>query len=52
MVAFVASPTPTIFALIHALIALGRPFLPIHPRLTAGEIGGLLDAIGPARLLE
>jgi O-succinylbenzoic acid--CoA ligase len=53
LVCFVAHPSARTFALVHALIASGRAFLPLHPRLTTGEIGGLLDAIGPAfRLVD
>jgi len=52
LVAFVARPTSASFVLIHALIAGGRPFLPIHPRLVKSEIEALIAAIGPAHVLD
>lgn len=50
--AFVARPDRTTFVLLHALIACGRPFLPIHPRLTPPEVTALRDAVGVASWLD
>lgn len=42
-VALVAPNALGTVLVIHALLALGAVLVPIHPRLTAGEAGALID---------
>lgn len=51
-VAFVATASRSTLLLVHALIELGVPAAPIHPKLAAGERRRLLEALSPALVLE
>ena len=51
-IAFVADATPATFILIHALIAAGRPFLPVHPRLGAAGAAALAASLGATPLVD
>jgi o-succinylbenzoate---CoA ligase len=48
LVALDAAPTPATLAMVHALIALGVPLLPLHPRLTAAERRRIMEDAAPA----
>lgn len=52
VIGFVAHATPATFALVHALIATGRPFVPLHPRLTPGELERVSKCLGPLLRVE
>jgi o-succinylbenzoate---CoA ligase len=52
LVALDATPTPDTLAMIHALMALGVPALPLHPRLTPGERQVALDDAAPDGVVE
>ncbi|MBK8252566.1 MAG: AMP-binding protein [Polyangiaceae bacterium] len=51
-VAFVAHATPEVVTLVTALASMGRPFLPIHPRLSEQERETLLNGVGPIQVLS
>ncbi|MFW5947067.1 MAG: class I adenylate-forming enzyme family protein [Gemmatimonadota bacterium] len=51
-VAVVATPDLATIEMLHALIAVGTPVLPLHPKLTDAERAALLDAVAPAAVLR
>lgn len=51
-VGFVAANDLATFETLHALVALGTPAFPIHPRLSAAERDALVAAVAPAAVVE
>jgi O-succinylbenzoic acid--CoA ligase len=51
-VAFVAHARPETFVVVHALVAAGRPLLPIHPRLDHAAAAALAAALGAGVVLD
>jgi len=51
-VALLVDQSTAQFELLHALIALGVPILPLHPRLTAPERAVLIEASGAELMLD
>lgn len=50
--AFVASPRPAPLTFALSMIALGRPFLPLHPRATEADVRRSVGAFDGARFLD